>query len=160
MKTILKNWRSYLNESSMGFDMAKAIMYTAFVLDNDSHQKLAQLAPQGWKVYAHHMTIIPPTEQNQRLPTDQFYDSCLTVIGIAQNERVIAVRVDAGSQNLYSKVKGLPHITIATAIDYEKTEDMKNPKYYPPALSNEFLESDFQQIDPIKVCGNTQEVML
>ena len=38
--------------------LAKSIQYTAFVLDNDSHQKLAELAPEGWKVYAHHMTMI------------------------------------------------------------------------------------------------------
>jgi hypothetical protein len=159
MKNILENWRQYLNESSMGFDMAKSIIHTAFVLGEDSHQKLSQLAPRGWKVYAHHMTIIQTTEQNQRLPSEQFYEGCLTVTGIAQNERVVTVRVDAKSQNLYTKIKGLPHITIATAVDHEKTEDMKNPKHYSPELSNEFLESDFQPIDPIEVCGKTQEVM-
>ena len=50
------------NEASTGFDLAKSIAYTAFVLDDSSHQKLAQMAPEGWSVYAHHMTMIPPTE--------------------------------------------------------------------------------------------------
>ena len=133
----------------MGFDMAKSIEYTAFVLDETSHQKLTQLAPEGWKVYAHHMTMIPPTEQKQRLPSDQFYEGCLTVTGLAQNDRVIAVRVDAESQNLYNKIEGLPHVTIATNLEAGGK----------PAMSNEFSESDFQPIEAIKICGKVQEVM-
>ena len=133
----------------MGHDMAKSIEYTAFVLDGVSHQKLAQLAPKNWKVFAHHMTMIPPTEQKQRLPTDQFYKGCLTVTGIAQNERVIAVRVDSESQNLYNKIEGLPHVTIAT-----------NPAAGgKPAMSNEFSEQDFQPIDPFEICGKVEEVL-
>ncbi len=149
MKLLFENWRKYINEVAMGFDMAKSIEYTAFVLDSASHQKLAQLAPEGWKLYAHHMTMIPPTEQKQRLPSDQFYEGCLRVTGIAKNERVIAVRVDAESQNLYNKIEGLPHVTIAT-----------NPQAGgKPAMSNEFSESDFQPIDSIEICGKVQEVM-
>ena len=159
MKLLLENWREYLKEVAMGFDMAKSIEYTAFVLDDDSHQKLARLAPEGWKVFAHHMTMIPPTEQKQRLSSDQFFEGCLTITGIAQNDRVVAVRVDAKSQNLYNKIEGLPHITIATAIDREKTEDIKNPKYYPAELSNEFSESHFQPIALIEVCGKVEEVL-
>jgi hypothetical protein len=159
MKLLLENWQKYLKEVAMGFDMAKSIEYTAFVLDETSHQKLVALVPKGWKVHAHHMTMLPPTEQKQRLPSDQFYEGCLTVTGIAQNDQVIAVRVDAESQNLYNKIEGLPHITIATAIDREKTEDIKNPKYYPAKLSNKFLKSHFQPINPIEVCGKVEEVL-
>jgi len=149
MKLLLENWRKYMNEVAMGFDMAKSIEYTAFVLDESSHQKLSQLAPDGWKVYAHHMTMIPPTKQKQRLPSEQFYEGCLTVTGIAQNERVVAVRVDTRSQNLYTKVEGPPHITIAT-----------NPETGgKPAMSNEFGEQDFKSIDPVEVCGKVEEVM-
>ena len=149
MKLLLENWRKYVNEVAMGFDMAKSIEYTAFILDEASHQKLAQLAPEGWKVFAHHMTMIPPTEQKQRLPTDQFYEGCLAITGIAQNERVIAVRVDAESQNLYNKIEGLPHVTIAT-----------NPEAGgKPAMSNEFREQDYKPIDPIEVCGKVEEVL-
>ena len=150
MKLLLENWRKYINEVAMGHDMAKSIEYTGFILDKGSHQKLAQLAPEGWKVYAHHMTMIPPTEQKQRLPTDQFYEGCLTVIGIAQNKRVIAVRVDSESQNLYNKIEGLPHVTIAT-----------NPAAGgKPAMSNEFSDQDFQFIEPIEICGKVQLCIL
>ena len=148
MKLLLENWRKYISEVGMGFDMAKSIEYTAFVLDKVSHQKLSQLAPEGWKVFAHHMTMIPPTEQKQRLPSEQFYEGCLTVTAIAQNERVIAARVDTTSQNLYTKVDGSPHITIAT-----------NPEAGgKPAMSNEFVEQDFKPIDPIEICGKVEEV--
>jgi hypothetical protein len=149
MKLLFENWRKFINEVAMGFDMAKSIEYTAFVLDETSHQKLTQLAPEGWKVYAHHMTMIPPTEQKQRLPSDQFYEGCLTATGIAQNDRVIAVRVDAESQNLYNKIEGLPHVTIATNLEAGGK----------PAMSNEFSESDFQPIEAIKICGKVQEIM-
>jgi hypothetical protein len=149
MKLLLENWRKYLKEVSMGFDMAKSIEYTAFVLDEVSHQKISQLAPDGWKIYAHHMTMIPPTKQKQRLPSEQFYEGCLTVTGIAQNERVIAARVDTRSQNLYTKVEGAPHITVAT-----------NPEAGgKPAMSNEFEEQDFKPIDPIEICGKVEEIM-
>jgi hypothetical protein len=148
MKLILENWRKYLNEVGMGFDMAKSIEYTAFVLDNVSHQKLAQLAPENWRVFAHHMTMIPPTKQKQRLPSEQFYEGCLTATGLAQNEQVIAVRVETTSQNLYTKVEGLPHITIAT-----------NPESGgKPAMSNEFVKQDFKPINPIEICGKVEEV--
>ena len=149
MKLLLENWRKYISEVGMGFDMAKSIEYTAFVLDEPSHQKLSQFAPDGWKVYAHHMTMIPPTKQKQRLPSEQFYEGCLTVTGIAQNERVVAARVDTRSQNLYTKVEGSPHITVAT-----------NPEAGgKPGMSNEFGEQDFKSIDPIEVCGKVEEVM-
>jgi len=149
MKLLLENWQKYLKEVAMGFDMAKSIEYTAFVLDETSHQKLVALAPKGWKVYAHHMTMLPPTEQKQRLPSDRFYEGCLTVTGIAQNDQVIAVRVDAESQNLYNKIEGLPHITIAT-----------NPEAGgKAAMSNNFAEQDFQPINLIEVCGKVEEVL-
>jgi len=149
MKLLLENWQKYLKEVAMGFDMAKSIEYTAFVLDETSHQKLVALVPKGWKVHAHHMTMLPPTEQKQRLPSDQFYEGCLTVTGIAQNDQVIAVRVDAESQNLYNKIEGLPHITIAT-----------NPEAGgKAAMSNNFAEQDFQPIDLIEVCGKVEEVL-
>jgi len=137
MKLLIENWRKYLNEASVGFDLAKAIVYTAFVLDDESHRKLAKIAPKGWKVYAHHMTILPPTDQKQRLPPSQFFEGCVEVVGIARNEMVIAVKVDFGDMAIYNKIRGIPHITIATNAGGE------------PAMSNDFLDSDFEPIDPI-----------
>lgn len=146
MKLLIENWRQFINEASTGFDLAKSIEYTAFVLDDNSHQKLAQLAPEDWKVYAHHMTMIPPTEQKQRLPPSQFFEGCVKVVGIARNDKVIAAKVDLGDMALYNKIAGIPHITIATNAGGK------------PAMSNEFSDEDFEPIEPIVVCGKVEEV--
>ena len=146
MKLLIENWRQFINEATTGFDLAKSIEYTAFVLDDSSHQKLSQLAPEDWKVYAHHMTMIPPTEQKQRLPPSQFFEGCVKVVGIARNDKVIATKVDLGDMALYNKIAGIPHITIATNAGGE------------PAMSNEFSDEDFEPIKPIVVCGKVEEV--
>jgi len=158
MKLLIENWRQYLSEASVGFDLAKSIAYTAFVLDDSAHQKLSQMAPKGWKVYAHHMTMLPPTEQKQRLPPTQFFEGCVKVVGIARNEMVIAVKVDLGEMVVYNKIRGIPHITIATAVDPKKTKVPDEPKYYSPELSNDFSDEDFEPIKPIKVCGKVEEI--
>ena len=146
MKLLIENWRKYVSEVAMGHDMAKSIEYTAFVLDDESHLKLAKMAPDGWKVYAHHMTMIPPTEQKQRLPPSQFFEGCIKVVGIARNEMVIAVKVDLGEMAVYNKIVGIPHITIATNAGGK------------PAMSNEFSDADFEPIEPVMVCGKVEEV--
>lgn len=146
MELIIENWRKFINEATTGFDLAKSIEYTAFVLDDDSHRKLAKMAPDGWKVYAHHMTMIPPTEQKQRLPPSQFFEGCIKVVGIARNDKVITAKVDLGDIALYNKIAGVPHITIATNAGGK------------PAMSNEFSDEDFEPIEPIMVCGKVEEV--
>tara|TARA_R110000824_G_scaffold129767_3_gene291322 strand:- start:114 stop:662 length:549 start_codon:yes stop_codon:yes gene_type:complete len=181
MKLILEGWREYLSELSLG-EPAKGTgglqPYAAFVLEDNS--KLLQYAPKGgfviegqpvpkWKVYAHHMTIITPKDMKHgRLPArwlDYGHDpedpACIRVVGIAQNEQVIAVRVSLDGLPMPMKIPGLPHITIATAIDPSRTKDPKYPKYYPPALSHKFVEEDFQPIPtgPFKVCGKVEEVI-
>ena len=147
MELIIENWRHYLNEASVGFDLAKAIAYTAFVLDDESHLKLAKMAPDGWKVYAHHMTMLPPTDQKQRLPPSQFFEGCIKVVGIARNDMVITAKVDVGDILVYSKLDTIPHITIATNAGGK------------PAMSNEFSDADFEPIDPVTVCGKVEEVL-
>jgi hypothetical protein len=146
LELIIENWRKFINEATTGFDLAKSIEYTAFVLDDDSRRKLAKMAPDGWKVYAHHMTMIPPTEQKQRLPPSQFFEGCIKVVGIARNDKVITAKVDLGDIALYNKIAGVPHITIATNAGGK------------PAMSNEFSDEDFEPIEPIMVCGKVEEV--
>ena len=125
MKLLLENWRQYLKEN---------IKYTAFILDDESSCRIASYAPEGWKVHSHHMTLIPPAEGNSRLPRGQFFEGCLTVTGIAVNERVTTAKVDVGEEMLLFKITGLPHVTIAT-----------NPETGgEPVMSNEFTEDDFE----------------
>ena len=151
MKLLLENWREYLTEVSMGHDMTNSIEYTALVLDGDSHDRLAVLAPNGWKAIAHHMTIIRPHEMKSgRLPSQWLeYEGCLKVVAIAQNDQVMTALVDLGDLPMPMKGPATPHITIAT-----------NPATRGKAyMSNEFLETDFQPIDPIEICGAVEEVM-
>ena len=159
MKLILENWRKFVNEVSLGSDMAKSIQYTGFVLDpaHEGTKRLKEMVPEDWKEYAHHMTMIPPTEMKQRLPSEQFFEGCLKVVGIAQNDRVMAAKVDPGDELLYFKIEGLPHVTIATAVDPERTSDPERPVYYSPRLSNEFTEDDFKP-DEFEICGKVEEV--
>ena len=150
MKLIMENWRSFLNELSLG-EPTKNIEYTAFVLADNS--KLLGYVPEGWTTKAHHMTILPPTDMKRRLPSRWLdYSGCLEVVGIAQNEQVIAVRVDLGDLQLPMKIRGFPHITIAV-----------NPKSKPPGeaqMSNDFVDTDFEPLEggPIEVCGSVEEV--
>ncbi len=139
MKLLLENWKSYLTEN---------IKYTAFVLDDESSRRMASHAPEGWKVHSHHMTLVPPSEGSSRLPRGQFFEGCLTVTGFAMNDRVMTARVDVGDEALLFKIEGLPHVTIAT----NPSEGGK------PVMSNEFIEADFQPIDPIRICGKVTEI--
>jgi hypothetical protein len=145
MKLLLESWKRYTNES---YDMAKAIEYTAVKLDDSSHQTLAQLAPQGWKVFAHHMTIIPPTLQQ----TEPRYNYpkypvgsqvSLEAVAIAQNDKVIAVKIES---DIPTKNK-IPHVTIATNAGGK------------PMDSNNFGEEDFKPLkQPIKLSGTIEEI--
>ena len=145
MKLLIENWQKYLKEINVGFDLAKSIEYTAFVLDEESHQKLARLAPDGWRVFAHHMTIVSPADNKLRLPPDQFFNRCLTVDAIAKNKAVVAVRVRVEGTNQYFKSDAIPHITIAT-------------NGGTPMDSINFREEDYQPIESIEICGNTEEI--
>jgi len=149
MKLILENWKKYLKEISLG-EPTKSIEYTAFVLEDNS--ELLKYVPEGWKAFAHHMTLLPPTEMKRRLPSRWLdYDGCLNVTGIARNDQVIAVRVDTSDLPIPMKIPGLPHITIAT-----------NPETGGKApMSNDFVEEDFEPLEngPIKVCGKVEEVL-
>ena len=148
MKTLLENWKRYVNES---FDMAKSIEYTAVELDDTSHQALLHLVPQGWKAFAHHMTIIPPTLQQSEprynypnYPIDGERVQ-IEAVAVAQNDKVIAVKIET---NIPTKNK-IPHVTIAT-----------NLKNGGKAMdSNNFEESDFKPLaKPISLSGIIKEV--
>lgn len=141
MKLLLENWKRYVNES---FDMAKGIEYTAVELDDNSHQALSKLI----KIYAHHMTIVPPTLQ-QSEPRYNYpkypigSEVPLKAVAIAQNDKVIAVKIES---DIPTKNK-IAHVTIATIGDGK------------PMDSNNFEESDFKPLaKPINLSGVIKEV--
>ena len=131
--------------------MAKSIEYAAFVLDEESHQSVARLGPEGWEVKAHHMTIISPRDMKSgRLPSRWLeYEGCLTVVAIAQNDLVMTALVDIGGLAMPMKGPTLPHVTIAiNAAEGGKAK-----------MSNDFIEADYESIEPIQICGAVEEVM-
>lgn len=140
--------RSLLSEISLGQSYG-TVKYTALILDSQSHTQLAQLAPEGWRVYSHHMTVINPPNQKRRLPARWLgVEECVTITAIAQNDQVITGLVDLGNVPIPMKGPSFPHITIAT-----------NPQAGgKPMMSNQFSMSDFEPIAPIRVCGTIEEV--
>ena len=182
MKLILENWRKFVKEAQTGYDLAgvgppktkydprhphiepswtgKSIQYTGFIINEEDpgRQELLRMVPEGWKEYAHHMTMIGPKGEKLRLPTEQFGRGCLKITAIAKNEKVIAGLVKMEDDFLLYSKNEIPHITIATAIDPDNTTDPENPVYYLPRLSNEFTLDDFEEIEPIEVCGEVKEV--
>jgi len=149
MKKLITEWRNYINEMNLGTP-TKDTNYTAYVLDEESQQKLAGHAPAQWKIHSHHMTIISPTEQKMgRIPARWFdFKDCIAVVAIAKNDYVMTAKVDMSDMPMPFKLAGLPHITIAT-------NPMTDGK---PEMSNEFREGDFEPIAAFNVCGQVQEV--
>jgi len=149
MKKLINEWRRYLNEMNLGTP-PKSTNYTAYVLDEKSQKQIAALAPPQWQVHSHHMTIISPSEQKMgRIPARWFnFKDCMAVVSVAQNDYVMAVKVDMDDVPMPFKLVGVPHITVAV-------NPSTNGK---PEMANEFKEADFEPIEAIKVCGKVQEV--
>ncbi len=95
-------------------DVKDRVLYSAVVLSKESHNKLlevfADLIPEGWKEFAHHMTIVfgkgLPEEQKEYL--DQEVTLYATDIGIGDD--AMAVKVEG-----YPSNNKIPHITIAVS---------------------------------------------
>ena len=91
------------------------VAYTAIVLDPESSQilldKFRDLIPEGWKKYAHHMTINMKTASDGPANGLLGFKPTMKVVGYAKNDRVLAaeVQTDIPSENR------MKHITIATA---------------------------------------------
>lgn len=145
MKHLLTAWQTYLRES---YDMAGEIAYTAVVLDDASKAKLAALAPPGWRVYADHMTIIPPQQQaggpRYSYPLYPLGSEVqLEAVGLARNEKVMAVLVHGDVPT-----KGdIPHVTVATNGGR-------------PADSKRFRQEDYVPLqEPLHLSGKVSEVL-
>ena len=143
-----------LTEISLGLSHG-TIAYTALVLDQASHAKLAALAPEGWKVFSHHMTIINPPNQKRRLPGRWLgQEMCVKVVGIAQDRMVMTAIVDLEGVPLPMKGPEYPHVTIATNPAEGGKPSFSNWKFKPV-----FDEHNFEAIDPITVCGTIEEIL-
>jgi hypothetical protein len=95
-------------------DVKDRVLYSAVVLSKESHNKLlevfADLIPEGWKEFAHHMTIVfgKGLPEDQKKDLDQEVTLHATDIGISDD--AIAVKVEG-----YSTTNKIPHITIAVS---------------------------------------------
>ena len=93
-------------------------MYTAIVLDEESHQKLVRkfihLIPKEWKIYAHHMTInLGPIEKGPVEKSLLNTEAMLTVTSIAGDNLVMAV----GVETVIPSANKIKHITLAVNLN-------------------------------------------
>ena len=150
MKHLRQYIRQILLEINLG--MGTGIEYTAFILSPEATNALSQYVPNGWVPKSHHMTIITPKNQKQRLPSHwlDFADDQgqMKVVSIAQNDKVVTGLVDLGGLPLPMKGPAFPHITIAV-----------NPAGGRPEMSNEFQLADFKPIPPISLPGQVEEIL-
>jgi hypothetical protein len=119
-------------------------MYTALVLDQLSHDLLVKsfLIPQDWEIIAHHMTINLGNAQNGPAKDILNYPAKLKVTEFAQNDRVMAVKVETDVPS----TNAIKHITIAV----NRNVGAK------PFESNKL--DNWQKIEPIILSGTIQEV--
>jgi hypothetical protein len=132
-------------QSMMGVineDDKKTISYSAVVLDHKSSELLLNKfngeIPDGWKKYAHHMTIAlgKAIEDENLLGSSQI----LTVTQIGKSDMVIAVRVEG-----FPSKNKIPHVTLAV-----------NPEGGKPFMSNKIEE--WKDIEPFEITGEVKNI--
>jgi len=98
------------------------VLYSAVVLDKASHNKLidrfALEIPEGWKTFAHHMTI---TLGELKDKTDLGKEVVLNVTKVGLSDMAMAVQVEG-----YRSKNAIPHVTIAINPDGGKPKDSKD----------------------------------
>jgi hypothetical protein len=123
-------------------DDKKTISYSAVVLDHESSELLLNTfkgeIPDGWKKYAHHMTIAlgKAIEDENLLGSSQI----LTVTQIGKSDMVIAVRVEG-----FPSKNKIPHVTLAV-----------NPEGGKPFMSNKIEE--WKDIEPFEITGEVRNI--
>jgi hypothetical protein len=123
-------------------DDKKTISYSAVVLDHDTSElllnKFDDEIPDGWKKYAHHMTIAlgKAVEDEDLLGSIQ----TLIVTQIGKSDMAIAVRVEG-----FPSKNKIPHITLAV-----------NPDGGKPFMSNKIEE--WEDIEPFEITGEVSNI--
>ena len=123
-------------------DDKKTISYSAVVLDHDTSElllnKFDDEIPDGWKKYAHHMTIAlgKAVEDENLLGSIQ----TLIVTQIGKSDMAIAVRVEG-----FPSKNKIPHITLAV-----------NPDGGKPFMSNKIEE--WEDIEQFEITGEVSNI--
>lgn len=117
------------------------VLYSAVVLDQASKTRLLEFVgdkiPQGWKVYAHHMTInMGPLKDK----TDVGKNVVITAIGLGLSDKAMAIKVEG-----YPSKNAIPHITVAI-----------NPDGGKPVMSNDITK--WQNIKQFNLMGTVTEI--
>ena len=146
MKKIFENWNKYL--------LKESIAYSGVVLDENSRNQLLELGiPEGWEPVAHHMTIVPFAPIIHPKGKHDFSETyapgteiTLPVVAIGQDERAMAVKIDAPGP-ISKKVK-FPHITVAV----NRAGGGK------PFHSNKIPEENFEPLSGVTLTGTVEEI--
>jgi hypothetical protein len=132
LKKVLESKDMYKNSN---------ILYSAVVLDKSSHNKLLERfaldIPEGWKTFAHHMTI---TLGELKDKTDIGKEVILTVTKVGKSDMAMAVQVEG-----YASKNAIPHVTLAV-----------NPEGGKPVMSNDITK--WQDIKPFYITGFVTEI--
>jgi len=118
------------------------VLYSCVLLDKASHNKLLERfvleIPDGWKTYAHHMTI---TMGELKDKTDIGKEVILKVTKVGLSDMAMAVQVEG-----YPSKNAIPHVTIAV-----------NPDGGKPVLSNDITK--WQDVKPFFITGFVTEIV-
>jgi hypothetical protein len=118
------------------------ILYSAVVLDADSHGKLAHFGVPGWKTFCHHMTIVFGSGLPSHLRDDLGKVVTITATHIGRSDKAVAVRVSGFHSN-----NDIPHVTVAVNFDGGGR----------PVDSNSI--TDWKPLDnPISLTGTVSEI--
>jgi predicted kinase len=96
-------------------DKKRKVLYNGVVIDDASKNKLLstlmemKMIPEGWKTFAHHMTISVGKPLENRGVIGNTVN--LTATDVGSNDKAIAVKVTG-----YPTVNDVPHITIAVNV--------------------------------------------
>jgi predicted kinase len=121
IKSMIQKYNSHkpmtLNKvlDSKSIDNKKTNLFASLVLDKVSHDELIKATneyiPEGWKVFAHHMTINFGNGLPENLKDDLGKVKSITATEIGISDMAIAVRVEG-----YHSDNNIPHITIAVNV--------------------------------------------
>lgn len=121
------------------------ILYCAVVLDEESHNILLSKigVPEGWKPFAHHMTIqFGKSLADLNINDDEFKNVTLTVTHRGVSNKALAVRVEG-----YHSNNKIPHITVAVNVN----DGGK------PVMSNDI--SNWVEIERFQITGVVKNVL-
>ncbi len=118
------------------------VAYSCVLLEEASKNvvlhNLGRYIPEGWKVFAHHMTInMGSLKDKELLGTEQLLT--VTHVGLSDMAMAVKVKTDIETKNAF------PHVTVAI-----------NPDGGKPVMSNEITK--WQDVRPFILLGKVTEI--